>query len=509
MKSDESAFSIVPSRLSSRLSISTSQSSRSNSISDYVSMIYQRLSFEDDLFTARVYKRNYRNTRLQRLRRKDFDLEQNEVTKISDSDNDTIYPGGKRRQNRSIAEKKVGRSTDGRNDTDLPAKTAERITNGDVGQHVAHGITVNTTQSTTTDQHFDDMEYHVGASAIKNDGLHNRPTHRTGGDFYADFFHACGRGNNNLVKRQLAMAPLILGSYTSSLLHFCPIYATVSNGHVEVMQTLLKVAQYGRFVGQVVEKPIGGIEDDVCRPLHVATMKGNLAMVELLLEKGASPNSRTDFGHRAVHLAARIGSVEILTALINAGAETDCTDGYGLQPQDYTSEPAIKECLRWSFRGLDDAIRSGSSSIVETFVARGFDPNRCRSDGGNGLHTFFSRYYTFGSRDNLADKRILQVLLDHIDIFAEDEHGKSGLDTLIQFGARESLNVTIELAWLVWESLAEHKKMELRMRLTRKAEQENQKENREILSNIGSKDYSWIGWWLSIRVQEPYLWVPH
>ena len=60
-KSDESAFSIIPSHMSSRFSVSTKESEDlpdSNSIED---MVYRRLSFEDLLFTARVYKRNYRN----------------------------------------------------------------------------------------------------------------------------------------------------------------------------------------------------------------------------------------------------------------------------------------------------------------------------------------------------------------------------------------------------------------------------------------------------------------
>ena len=65
MKSDESAFSIVPSNLSSRLSLSTTKTGRNDDIGCDSSLLYRRLSFEDELFTARVYKRNYRNPRLQ------------------------------------------------------------------------------------------------------------------------------------------------------------------------------------------------------------------------------------------------------------------------------------------------------------------------------------------------------------------------------------------------------------------------------------------------------------
>lgn len=80
MKSDESAFSIVPSELSSRLSLSTNESGDHDSLRSYESIVYHRLSFEDELFTARVYKRNYRNPRWLRLRKKEPDLDHGTVT---------------------------------------------------------------------------------------------------------------------------------------------------------------------------------------------------------------------------------------------------------------------------------------------------------------------------------------------------------------------------------------------------------------------------------------------
>lgn len=53
-KSDESAYSIVPSRMS-QVSFESAD------------LVYQRLSFEDDLFTATIYKRNYGNTLIRSL----------------------------------------------------------------------------------------------------------------------------------------------------------------------------------------------------------------------------------------------------------------------------------------------------------------------------------------------------------------------------------------------------------------------------------------------------------
>ena len=66
-KSDESAFSIIPSHMSSRLSVSTRQTESSGNLTTEKDMVYHHLSFENDLFTSRVYKRNYRNPRIQQL----------------------------------------------------------------------------------------------------------------------------------------------------------------------------------------------------------------------------------------------------------------------------------------------------------------------------------------------------------------------------------------------------------------------------------------------------------
>ncbi len=62
--SDESAYGIVPSRMSSRLSLSTIDSSKSGAS---LALEYQFLSFEDPLFTARVYKRKYRTSLIDQL----------------------------------------------------------------------------------------------------------------------------------------------------------------------------------------------------------------------------------------------------------------------------------------------------------------------------------------------------------------------------------------------------------------------------------------------------------
>ena len=58
-ESDESAYSIVPSRLSS-----ATLDRNSRMTIESTEMTYRQLIMDDDLFTSRVYKRNYRNPRM-------------------------------------------------------------------------------------------------------------------------------------------------------------------------------------------------------------------------------------------------------------------------------------------------------------------------------------------------------------------------------------------------------------------------------------------------------------
>ena len=68
-KSDESAHTIVPSRLSvSTPSIWSHTDDSVVSEASESSLIYRELAFEDDLFTARVYKRNYRSQEVRKAK---------------------------------------------------------------------------------------------------------------------------------------------------------------------------------------------------------------------------------------------------------------------------------------------------------------------------------------------------------------------------------------------------------------------------------------------------------
>lgn len=458
MKSDESAFSIVPSDLSSRLSVSTIQTGKRNSNGSYKSLVYRRLSFEDDLFTARVYKRNYQYSTSKRVRKRVGILgakHSNYVVQI------TTGPGA-----------------------DIPSDVIE-ITTG-------------------TSIEFSKAEQSTGSSTSAIDS-------------YADLVATCGNGDNDSVSRQLGMmlashpsdpeASPLFGSRRRDFLYFCPIYAAVFNGHVEVMKTLLRYADLEQDSGQVLEKPIGGIEDDHCRPLHVAVMRSDLSMVELLLEKGASVHSKTGSGLQALHLAAKLDSTDVFMALIDAGADMNCADPYGRKAFHYASNVDIKLYLRLKracdvasppldqsletyrssqsklaykddttsgdeastpdelqpdrlLQSLNTAIGCGWASFVEVLIHSGIDPNECGSDGGTGLHTFVQDFYAYTPRDISSDKKILRLLLDKVDFFAVDQSGGAFLDSILESATIFFNYRSRGLVRLCLECLPEHKSLE-------------------------------------------------
>ena len=499
MKSDESALSIVPSRMSSRLSSSTSQASRRQSIRTYTSIVYHRLSFEDELFTATVYKRNYRNTRLQRQRKKDSKLDHETNTP----------PQGGLQHNKELVKLRLHRFSYARTDTDISARTAEQHAEEIAEYPVPGTIMVFTSYGdvSSVEEIDQDLEHRVGSSASGRDGLYVKLTgsleHRinpSASASYVQLVMACGRGDNEAVKRQLATMPAsiespeipaLLGSYISGSFYFCPIHAAVFGEHVEVMRTLLERAKMENDLGRVLEKAIGGTEIDRWLPLHVATLKGNLVMVKLLLDNGASVLSRTGHGIQAAHLAARIGAVDIFDALIDAGADPNCMDLDERTPLNYfassdstlyiqkrdarsdgSTAPRLPvedyltsdEKARRPDKNLPDqrlqllntAVKYGSPSRVEMFIKDGIDPTAVVIMGAL-VFTRFCQGTVPPPNTMKQHKRILKLLLDKINLLALNRYRNTIFDSVFQSAIRPRRLTKTKIARLVLHNLPSHK----------------------------------------------------
>ena len=468
MKSDESAFSIVPSRLSSRLSLSTVQTGHQDSITSSESLAYRRLSFEDGLFTSRVYKRNYRNPRFRWLRKQKVD-----------PDRETATPPKEGPQNINL---KGGLD---------PLLTSEALPTDTITKTATLDVDV------IAQERMSRLEHRYSSFAS---------------DWYEKLVEACSRGENAKVKslcsKMTDVPSLLLDRHCNSM-HLCPIHATVSSGHVAVMQTLLQYSSYD--VSQFLVNAMCCNREGCWPPIHMAAKSGNRLMVNLLLDKGASVNRRAWHGIQAIHLAAEDGSLFVLEALITAGADVNCTDSEGRQPLHYISDsrdlPEVIEYLvesgaivdghmgfkiptplhlackndflnnvsalksagalliqsssRQCDSALDAAIRHSSPSSVEMLLEF-VDPMCCRLDGDTALHTFVLAFYANASRphDRSADERILRMLLPWINLSLWSKNG-SVLYLMFDRVGKNQVAVTRELAKLFLDNfhIVEHDKL--------------------------------------------------
>jgi ankyrin repeat protein len=67
-------------------------------------------------------------------------------------------------------------------------------------------------------------------------------------------------------------------------------------------------------------------------PLYAAARNGHLEIVQALLKAGASVNKANHLGETPLYIAAENGHVKIVRTLIEAGADVNVPDNKGLTP---------------------------------------------------------------------------------------------------------------------------------------------------------------------------------
>ena len=100
-------------------------------------------------------------------------------------------------------------------------------------------------------------------------------------------------------------------------------------------------------------------------PLVDAVKMGDSAIVRRLIADGADPNAGEADGTTALHWAARRDDVEAASLLLDAGADVDAANRYGVTPLLLASE--------------------NGTAMVETFLAAGADPNVASPEGETPL----------------------------------------------------------------------------------------------------------------------------
>ncbi len=97
--------------------------------------------------------------------------------------------------------------------------------------------------------------------------------------------------------------------------------------------------------------------------LDAAVLKGDLAMVRMLADRGADVNAKTPGGATPLHDAALKGYEQIAAVLMEHGAQVNARDGYGATP-------------------LHDAAMGGHTSLVQLLLDRGADVNARETESG-------------------------------------------------------------------------------------------------------------------------------
>lgn len=103
--------------------------------------------------------------------------------------------------------------------------------------------------------------------------------------------------------------------------------------------------------------------------LHGASRLGSVAMVKLLLDHGANPNSVSKKGYTALHVAAWSGHVECVELLIARGCDPEIASDRGFRAMDVATEN-VQPLLSPVSKTLTDEQRASSSSPTRTRPAR-------------------------------------------------------------------------------------------------------------------------------------------
>jgi ankyrin repeat protein len=117
--------------------------------------------------------------------------------------------------------------------------------------------------------------------------------------------------------------------------------------------------------------------------LYDATKARDVARVKTLVNSGADLNKRSPYDG-PLHVAARLGPPELVTALLDAGADIELT-GYG------------------GIRPLHAAVLAGQNKIVSMLLARGAKVDALDNVGRAPLMTFMS--------GEVGDVGVLKILL--------------------------------------------------------------------------------------------------
>lgn len=188
------------------------------------------------------------------------------------------------------------------------------------------------------------------------------------------------------------------GIVLNSILHVAAKF-----GHALAVADILKIADGDKLILDIRNS-------NSLTPLHVASIRGDVEIVDLLLDAGCDPSAQTSLAKRQwrpIHYAAQHGHLEIIEMLIAAGVDKEVKTFFQLTP-------------------LVIAAEFGQIEVLQYFIKLKADLSVKTSDENNNMNAL---HYATIHGGSLCVEELLKAGIKR------NEHVTSGLDAL-DFAAR-------------------------------------------------------------------------
>jgi ankyrin repeat protein len=130
-----------------------------------------------------------------------------------------------------------------------------------------------------------------------------------------------------------------------------PLYIAAKEGHLAVVRLLLAKGA-----------SIDAAAEDGCTPLWIAAFYGRAAVVALLLEQGAAVEGKHQDGVTPLAVASQQGHIEVARQLLHKGAVVDAKDKDGITPLARAAQNR-------------DGLLAAHLEVMRLLIAKGADPD--------------------------------------------------------------------------------------------------------------------------------------